>query len=69
MSILSIMSITGTGSYVIVDKIIAQNKTSTSQKFTNLQIVEEELRYIAYNYRYMQEAFSAGWCNRPDMVC
>ncbi len=31
--------ITGRGSYVMVDKIKAQNETSTSQKFTNLQIV------------------------------
>ncbi len=29
----------GIDSYVMVDKILAQNETSTSQKFTNLQIV------------------------------
>ncbi len=31
--------LTGIGSYVMVDKIKAQNETSTTQKFTNRQIV------------------------------
>ncbi len=30
--------LTGIGSYVMVDKVKAQNETATSQKFTNLQI-------------------------------